>query len=87
MDNKDKLMIGAMAGLLSLSVSSTDVFAEHHGAEKVKKQSFFSKIFNLGSDKKPDAKDACGGRDGCGSEEGHSKDACGGRDGCGSKDH
>ena len=87
MKKGNKVLMGAMAGLLAANMSATDTLADQHAtAEKeAKKPGFFQRMFDWGGDKDASAeKDPCGGKDGCASKDGHeakSKDACGGKDG------
>lgn len=54
MNAKDKLLMGAMAGLLSLNVAATAVLADNHQAEThdkaakthVEKEGFFKRLFS-----------------------------------------
>jgi hypothetical protein len=88
MKNKDKILMGAMAGLLVLNVSSPQTLAEaKHNIDmfsQKESKGFFSKLFRKGTDKSNEAKKSvgktCSGKD-C-KDKDHAKDACSGKDGC-----
>jgi hypothetical protein len=98
MNKREKLLVGAIAGLVTVGMTAAPVFAKSSDSksgthmEKTVKSSFWSKLF--GGDKAKDSckgKDACSGKDGCKGKDGcpskdKSKESCKGKDGCKSKD-
>ncbi|MDA1353821.1 MAG: hypothetical protein O3A01_05040 [bacterium] len=92
MENKlaNSLLLGAMAGLLSATVATTPAIADTGKYSSIKQGTALQSdatvaLFGWGKKDKAKDKDACSGKDGCGSKTTH-KDACSGKDGCSSKD-
>ena len=93
MNTKNKLVLGAVAGLVTLGAATSPLFAGDTATDcttcSTKKPGFFSRLFGGNSEKVVETatKDACSGKDGCGSKDKcSSKDSCSSKDGCSSKE-